>query len=150
MQTMGTSPGTCEIIELMEELDSAQDLKETNRLSCGLIMGNKDELFLVGTAAYKYTLDDDINKLFEAIDHRASARGLHTPRKWNTKSPSTKPISSSLSQASGIGISDSVTLKQALRGLCISHASEIAAMKRLSELVVGSSYVSKAGSIKRM
>lgn len=150
MQTMGTFSGTCEIIELTEELDFSHDLEEANPLSCGLKMSNRDSTFSIGTMAYKCTLDDDINYLFEAIDRKSSARGARLSYKMNAKSPSTKRLSSSVSQASGIGISDSVTLKQALRGFCISHASEIAAMRRLSESVVGSSKVSRAGSIKKL
>ncbi|WOL02275.1 serine/threonine-protein kinase D6PK [Canna indica] len=60
-----------------------------------------------------------------------------------------KPVKAGVSRPSGIGISESVTLKQALRRLCISQASEMAAMKRMSK-PISSSGISEAGTIKRL
>ncbi|XP_051113900.1 serine/threonine-protein kinase D6PKL1-like [Andrographis paniculata] len=74
-------------------------------------------------------LEDDINKLFQSISLRTASRSLdfsETP-----KNPSKKPIRVSNSPAIRFS-SDHVSLKQALRGLCISQAAEMAAVKRLS------------------
>ncbi|XP_059627317.1 serine/threonine-protein kinase D6PK-like [Cornus florida] len=136
---MGTSSGCCEIVESIEELDAESKLDENARKHCLLNPGQK------------YSIEEDINQLFEAIDIRMSRRGLSPPIGKNTsyKSAMKKPIRVGSSQASGIGISESVSLKQALRGLCISQASEMAAMKRLSK-PPGSARVSEAGTIKKL
>ncbi|ERN13130.1 serine/threonine-protein kinase D6PK [Amborella trichopoda] len=95
----------------------------------------------------KHLIEADINRLIGAVDirsvtrHRTSSQLLHK----NSK----KPMRVGVSQASGIGISEPVSLKQALRGLCISHASELATLKRLSK-PSGSSNSSEAGNIKRL
>jgi hypothetical protein len=60
-----------------------------------------------------------------------------------------RPMKVGSPQMSGIGISEPVSLKQALRGLCISQASEMAAMKRLSR-PTSSSRSSEVGTIKRL
>ncbi|VFQ59326.1 unnamed protein product [Cuscuta campestris] len=80
--------------------------------------------------ANKY-LDDDINQLFEAINLRASTSLdlSDRVRRDASKRPMRGPNASQ-----GIGFSDPVSIKQALRGLCISQAAEVAAMKRLSKL----------------
>lgn len=138
---MGTLTGTCEIVESIEESDSESKLGEQAGRSRILRQGQK------------YSIEDDINQLFEAIDLSSSVRGLglspQVSRDALRKSAMKKPIRVSSSQASGIGISESVSLKQALRGLCISQASEMAAMKRLSK-PAGSSGASEAGTIKRL
>ncbi|KAH7836453.1 hypothetical protein Vadar_001433 [Vaccinium darrowii] len=99
------------------------------------------------------SIEDDINKLFEAIDIRAAgrSRGLlqQVGKDSSWKSAMKRPMRPGSSQASGIGISESVSLKQALRGLCLSQASEMAAMKRLSKQA-DSSRSSEAGTIKRL
>ncbi|KAL5717103.1 hypothetical protein ACHQM5_010174 [Ranunculus cassubicifolius] len=120
----------CEIVQLEDELDSgAQHF-----------------------SIRKTTIEDDINKLFETIDRRSKARGLFPSSRLSTdsvrRSASKKPIRGGVSRAADIGISESVTLKQALRGLCISHASEVAAMKRLPKSMSGSSKLLEAGAIK--
>lgn len=100
----------------------------------------------------KYSIEDDINRLFEAIGFQASGKGMgpsQTLRDNLHKKYMKRPVRVSSSQASGIGISEPVSLKQALRGLCISQASEMAATKRLSKLG-GSSRVSEVGTIKKL
>ncbi|KAL5765551.1 hypothetical protein ACOSP7_016168 [Xanthoceras sorbifolium] len=126
-------PNTCEIVESNEELDF--ELKIDDRA----------KKHSVPKSGNKYSIEDDINRLFEAIDVRTSARGLEALRKSALK----RPIRVGSSQASGIGISEPVSLKQALRGLCISQAAEMAAMKRLSK-PSSSSRSSEAGTIKRL
>lgn len=128
---MDTSGSTCEIVESREEIISMVDKPES---SCAHKSGKK------------YSIEDDINQLFQAIDIQSS-RGHSSSRLQ--KNALKRPIKVTSSQASGIGISEPVSLKQALRGLCISQASEMAALKRLSK-PCSSSRVSEAGTIKRL
>lgn len=72
-----------------------------------------------------HSVEDDINQLFKAIELKASLRG-EGPR----KNPSKRPVKGTSPQLSGAGISEPCNLKQAFRGLCISQASEMAAIKR--------------------
>lgn len=132
---------TCEIVESTEELSSQSKMNE---------YAGKQSASEIGK---KYSIEDDINSLFQAIEIRNSARNSGLSREAGKdplrKSAMKRPIRVSSSQALGIGISEPVSLKQALRGLCISQASEMAAMKRLSK-PSGSSGVSEAGTIKRL
>lgn len=117
---MASLYGTHEIVELKDE----PNLR---------VFSNDKEKKAHGCSRY---LEDDINKLFEGINMRTSFNGSSfsdetggaTPR----RNPSKKPMRMSLSSSSGVGYSEPVSLKQALRGLCISQASEMAAMKRQS------------------
>ncbi|KAA8550203.1 hypothetical protein F0562_001887 [Nyssa sinensis] len=132
---MGTLPGTSEIEELDSELKIDGNAREHRMLKPG----------------QKYSIEDDINQLFETIDSRMSGRssGQQGGKETFRKNAMKRPIRGGSSPASGIGISESLSLKQALRGLCISQASEMAAMKRLSK-PAGSSRVSEAGTIKNL
>lgn len=132
---MDTTRSTCEIVESREEIVSEFRMDEKAESSCAHKSGKK------------YSIEDDIDRLFQAIDIKTSARGSSTPR--SQKSALKRPIKVSSSQALGIGISEPVSLKQALRGLCISQASEMAALKRLSKPST-SSRVSEAGTIKKL
>ncbi|KAF7836384.1 serine/threonine-protein kinase D6PKL1-like [Senna tora] len=132
---MDASTSTCEIVESREDIFSEFRMDEKAESSCAHKLGKK------------YSIEDDIDRLFQAIDFKNSARGSSTPR--SQKSALKRPIKVSSSQASGIGISEPVSLKQALRGLCISQASEMAALKRLSK-PCSSSRVSEAGNIKKL
>lgn len=138
MSTLGSAS---EIVEATEEVDSQ------------LKTDKKDGKQGVSKSGNKYSIEDDINKLFQAIDVRHSARASGPWRESSKdalrKSAMKKPMRASTSKVSGIGISEPVSLKQALRGLCISQASEMAAMKRLSR-PGRSSGVSEAGTIKRL
>ncbi|CAI9105572.1 OLC1v1004520C1 [Oldenlandia corymbosa var. corymbosa] len=101
----------------------------------------------------KYFIEEDINKLFEAIEMRNSLRvqGQEKGHSKNAldKSAMKRPMRVASPQASGIGISESTSLKQALRGLCISQASEMATLKkRLAK--TGMSRHSEAGTITRL
>ncbi|ONK71234.1 uncharacterized protein A4U43_C04F6270 [Asparagus officinalis] len=60
-----------------------------------------------------------------------------------------KPRATKCKPDSGLGVSESPSLKQALRRLCISQASEMAAIKRSSKLL-GSASVSDAETIERL
>ncbi|KAI4334269.1 hypothetical protein L6164_018979 [Bauhinia variegata] len=132
---MEASTSTCEIVESRDDINSEFKMNEKSESSCSQKSGKK------------CSIEDDINRLFQAIDIKNSARGLSMSR--SQKSALKRPIIVSSSQASGIGISESVSLKQALRGLCISQASEMAALKRLSKAST-SSRVSEAGTIKKL
>ncbi|XP_058088834.1 serine/threonine-protein kinase D6PKL1 [Magnolia sinica] len=148
---MGFLSGASEIVEAKEETDSVHYSKGSippsfkSRADEGAEKHNPSMSKL-------YSEEDDINRLIEAIALRTSSRGLGTSGELVgtlRKNPQKRPIRVGISQASGIGISEAVTLKQALRGLCISQASEMAAMKRLSK-PSGLSGFSEAGTIKRM
>lgn len=132
---------TCEIVESTEELCSESRMNEK---------AGKQSMSESGK---KFFIEDDINRLFQAIEVRSSARNSGSSHEAGKdplrKSAMKRPIRVSSSHSSGIGISEPVSLKQALRGLCISQASEMAAMKRLSK-PVGSSGLSEAGTIKRL
>lgn len=129
---MGTLHGTCEIIELKDKLDSEENVKE-----------NSQENHIL-KAKQKCSIEDDINQLFQTIDLRTSFKGKDSLRRSAMKKPMRVG-----SPVSGIGISESVSLKQALRGLCISQASEMAAIRRSSK-PAGLFGGSEAGTIKRL
>lgn len=100
----------------------------------------------------RFSIEDDINRLFESIDIRNSARNLSSSqvgRENLWKKSMKRPIRVGSSQTSKIGISESTSLKQALRGLCVSQASEMAAMKRLSK-PPDPSGISEAVTMKRL
>ncbi|KAJ4753326.1 Protein kinase [Rhynchospora pubera] len=89
----------------------------------------------------KQSMDEDLNYFLKGIDLKPAPRDML--RKNMYSMPVNKP---GPSQISRIEITESVTLKQALRKLCISQASEMAAMKRLTKPGV----VSDPGSIKKL
>ncbi|CAI0544234.1 unnamed protein product [Linum tenue] len=129
----------------MDRLSSTSEIVEsTPELSLEVKMGEK--------GGNRYSIEDDINRLFEAIDIRRTKGSSHeggSGRDALLKKAMKRPMRVGSPQASGIGISESVSLKQALRGLCISQASEMAAMKRLSR-PTGSARASEAGSSKML
>lgn len=136
---MGTLSGTCEILESSELGDSE------------LGMDNRDGD--QSTSEKKYSIEDDINNLFQAIEIRNSARSSRLSHEFGKdpmrKSAMKRPMKAGSPYVSGIGISGSVSLKQALRGLCISQASEMAAQKR-SLKPAGPPELLEAGTIKRL
>ncbi|XP_075509187.1 serine/threonine-protein kinase KIPK1-like [Primulina tabacum] len=87
-------------------------------------------------------LEDDINKLFEAVNLRA-CKSLDLSDSW--RNASKKPMRPAGSYSPGIGFSEPVSLKQALRGMCISQAAEMASLKRLS--MPASPRISESGRI---
>uniref|UniRef100_A0A5B6ZXM3 non-specific serine/threonine protein kinase n=1 Tax=Davidia involucrata TaxID=16924 RepID=A0A5B6ZXM3_DAVIN len=143
---MGSFSGTCEIVELKEE----QNLVECSK---GIHQpGADDKEWKPALLKPKSdnSLEDEINKLFEAINLKTSSKGLGLSDQAGTgpsrKSAMKKPVRGCVSPSPEIGFSEPVSLKQALRGLCISQASEMAAMKRLLK-PAGSPRVSEAGKI---
>lgn len=138
-------PGSCEIVELTEKHNP-----ETERV------GGNNRKWHSGKAQKKYySIEDEINELFEAIDIRQSssldvdwlernAGGTFSKRAMK------RPMRIGPSQVSGVGISESGSLKQALRGSCISQASEMAAMRKQLSKPSASPGASYAGAIHRL
>lgn len=129
---MGPLSGTHEIVESKEESnESHSGIPELSK-------SDKDGKPPLIKLKCHSSLEDDLNQLFEAINLKSSSKELGLSRKNASK----KPI--------GVTeISQPVTLKQALRGLCISQASEMAATKRLVKSA-GSSRVSEAETMKKL
>ncbi|KAG6570494.1 Serine/threonine-protein kinase KIPK1, partial [Cucurbita argyrosperma subsp. sororia] len=135
-QKMTTLASTSEIVESTEEIDA-----EKAGTSYMLDVGKR------------FSIEDDINHLFQAIDIRTLRKRAGQQREVDKdalrKSAMKRPVRVGSSHMAGIGISEPASLKQALRGLCISQAAEMAASKRLTRLV-GSPRISEAGTIKRL
>lgn len=152
---MGSYHGTCEIVEAREELDSAEHSKRAYRSYSGLSEGGNGQKHPVLKLGYKDSLEDDINQLFETISLKNSSKGLgHSNQAGTSASPLKKnamkrPITVGVPHSPVIGNSEPVSLKQALRELCISKASEMAAMKRSSKSA-NSPSLSEAGRIKSL
>ncbi|GAB4824733.1 hypothetical protein Ancab_007598 [Ancistrocladus abbreviatus] len=119
--------------------------REIEELGTGLRMEKKVGSNWMSKQGRVYSIENDINQLFKAIEVKTSIGG-DVPR----RNPMKKPARASSSRPSGIGISESVNLKQALRGLCISQASEMAAMKRRLLKPPGISGMSDMGATKRL
>ncbi|GJM95676.1 hypothetical protein PR202_ga12447 [Eleusine coracana subsp. coracana] len=144
---MGSSGCSSEIVESTEEeFDSAS-------VDCSGLRQIKVKPEEENGKCRDYPVEDDLDQLLKAIDSRTFRRALSPANTGGDalgKSSLKKPSRSGLSQNSGIGISSkTVNMKQALRRLCISQASEMAAMKRLS-MSPGSSSSSEAGTIHRL
>ncbi|KAM1735397.1 hypothetical protein ACFX12_013873 [Malus domestica] len=149
---MASSSGTSEIVEAKDELITGQYSHGIHRTNPGLSRGEKDrKLPPVLKLGYKDSLEDDINKLFEAI--KTSSKGSDRSKQVGTsplnRNALKKPITVGVSHSPGIGNSEPATLKQALRELSITKASEMAAMKRLSKLT-SPSRASESGRIKTL
>ncbi|PHT39478.1 Protein kinase G11A [Capsicum baccatum] len=137
---MGSYSGSCEIIEVKDELELFQRSERSRQIRES---GRKQKPPLVRKGPNKF-LEDDINHLFASIDLRSS-KSLDLSDHV-TRDASKRPMRGGGSHSPGIGFSEPVSLKQALRGLCISQAAEMAAMKRLSK-PPGSPSVTEAGRI---
>ncbi|XP_058771224.1 serine/threonine-protein kinase KIPK2-like [Vicia villosa] len=148
---MGSFSGTCEIVEAREELNTVKD-SGIYQSSSGYSKAEKNQKLPALKMGYKYNLDDDINKLFESITLKSSSRDLSylpdgtSPR---MKSALKKPMIVGIPRSPRVGTSEPVTLKQALRDLCISKASEMAATKRLSKSGA-SPRISEVGKIQTL
>ncbi|KAM0939683.1 putative protein kinase AGC-RSK-2 family [Dioscorea sansibarensis] len=144
---MNSSRGTSEIVEANEELD----LVHSSNGSC--LPGFKPKAVQRDGKAYVYPVENDLSRLIEAIDLKTTKRVLAPSSRTGVdllrESRMKRPIKVGASQAPGMGASESVTLKQALRRLCISQASEMAAIKRMSK-PIGLSGVSEAGMITKL
>ncbi|KAH6762219.1 KCBP-interacting protein kinase [Perilla frutescens var. hirtella] len=134
---MGSSRGNCEIVEAKNKFSTS---KKPQTL-CQVRAQDREQRPPVLKKGYSRCLEDDINKLFEAVNLRTS-KSLDLSDSW--RNASKRPMRSPGSHSPGIGFSEPVSLKQALRGLCISQAAEMAAMKRLS-MQSASPRISEAG-----
>ncbi|KAJ4832184.1 hypothetical protein Tsubulata_009007 [Turnera subulata] len=138
---MDSLPSTSEIVESTENSDFESK------------MDHNDGKYSASKLGIRYSIHEDINRLFEAIDVRTLGKGHGLSHEGSRdtlrKKAMKRPIRVGSPQMSGIGISEPVSLKQALRGLCITQASEMAAMKRLSKPAI-SPRSSEAGNIKRL
>ncbi|XAR69720.1 Non-specific serine/threonine protein kinase [Bertholletia excelsa] len=137
---MASFSGICEITEIKEESAPVEYSKGLNRT---VVVDNVQKSPLMRLGIYN-SVEDDINKLFEVVNTRTSSKSLSTGP--SRKNASRKPIGVGRCRSPGFGFSEPVSLKQALRGLCISQASEMAAMKRISK-PAGSPRISEAGKI---
>ncbi|WOL02274.1 hypothetical protein Cni_G10993 [Canna indica] len=142
---MGSTGGTSEIVESNEEFNLDNYFGGSKTLRIKLKQSIQDDEC--------QDMEDDLDQLLRAIDLRVPSRVLGPSSQSGAdvmrKNALKKPVKAGVSRPSGIGISESVTLKQALRRLCISQASEMAAMKRMSK-PISSSGISEAGTIKRL
>ncbi|KAH6797598.1 hypothetical protein C2S52_022152 [Perilla frutescens var. hirtella] len=138
---MGSFRGKCEIIEVKDEHSAARRPQSFRQSR----VQDRDQKPPNIKKGLNKTLEDDINKLFEAVNLRSSkSLDLSDVRRNASK----KPMRGTGSHSPGIGFSEPVSLKQALRGLCISQAAEMAAVKRLS--LPASPRISEAGKITNM
>ncbi|KAL2485300.1 Serine/threonine-protein kinase KIPK [Abeliophyllum distichum] len=139
---MGSFRRNCEIVEEKDELNTVRHHQTFSQIRAQ----DKERKPPIHKKGSNKTLEDDINKLFEAIDLRTcKSLDLSDSRRNSSK----KPMKVAGSHSPGIGFSEPVSLKQALRGLCISQAAEMAAMKRLS-MPPASPRVSEAGKITNL
>lgn len=126
---METMSSTSEIVEAREEFNAKSRVNEKVRKN---FMSRQGRV---------YSIEDDINRLFDSVSIKTAVKAEALQR-----NPMKRPIRANYSPVSGNGSSDSVNLKQALRGLCISQASELAAMKKRSLKPGGSSGISDVGA----
>ncbi|XP_074302349.1 serine/threonine-protein kinase D6PKL1-like [Silene latifolia] len=129
---MGTLLGTCEIVEAEEELSMSG-------------VNERVKKHYMSRQGRVYSIEDDINQLFDSVNVKTLIKG-----KALQKNPMKQPMRPNSPQPFGIEITESVSLKQALRGLCISQASEMAAMKKRSLKSGSSSRMSEVEKYNRL
>ncbi|CAO2824074.1 unnamed protein product [Amaranthus hypochondriacus] len=137
-------PGNCEIVEIEEESKGKNYMESESK------RGDKNQRSLASNNGNISSLEDDLNQLFEMFNRRASSHEYSRRSQASTsrKNASKKPVKASGSYSPGHGISERVNIKQALRGLCLSQASEMAAMKHSSKLA-GSSEAGRVITMHR-
>ncbi|KAG7560644.1 Protein kinase-like domain superfamily [Arabidopsis thaliana x Arabidopsis arenosa] len=158
---MGSFAGACEIVE--EKDDEVRLPKHSGRYGKS-VMGSSSKDLERKQREYHGSLEYDIDKLFQSISVKPSTRlmssSFHNHETSASAGPSrttspSKRIASMKKPGTPqsprfVGLSDSVSLKQALRDRCISKASEMAAQKRLSKSAAASPRVSEADRIKSL
>lgn len=107
---------------------SCTEIVELNEEHSGTHSFSLSRLRVKVKSEEKRPMDEGLNSFLKGIDLKPTSRDAL--RKNMYKMSVNKPGPSQLSR---IEITESVTLKQALRKLCISQASEMAAMKRLTK-----------------
>ncbi|KAF8091571.1 hypothetical protein N665_0443s0028 [Sinapis alba] len=155
---MGSFAGSCEIVEEKDEVRLAK--VHSGRYALGSSSKDSERK---QQREYHGSLEYDIDKLFQSIPVKPPTRLLtssfletsaaRSAGPSRTTSPSKriamkKPGTPQSPRV--LGLSDSLSLKQALRDRCISKASEMAAQKRLSKSAAASPRVSEADRIKSL
>ncbi|KAG7553994.1 Protein kinase domain [Arabidopsis suecica] len=148
---MGSFAGKCEIVE--EKEDRQNSIVYTAKSTAiphsrSSIVDDKDLERPVLKLGYRGSLEDDINQLFESISIRtsgmipsyqvgaSSSSRNNSPLQRNAlKSPANPGGPRSPSKRNA----EPATLKQALRDLCVTKASETAATKRIPKISTGGS-----------
>ncbi|PKA52447.1 Serine/threonine-protein kinase KIPK [Apostasia shenzhenica] len=136
---MSSSATVSEIVESIEEEKPVNCLNK-----CNSSKGDQ--------RSSQQPLEGDINEIIKAIDRqtcRILCDSQHTASHCQRKNTLKEPIGFGTKHKSGIRTFGSVSLKQALRRLCISHAAEMAAVRRLS-MPPGSCISSEAGTIEKL
>ncbi|KAL8039678.1 hypothetical protein ABFX02_10G051800 [Erythranthe guttata] len=123
---MASSRGNCEIVEAKDDHPSTINRPQSVRQ---LRTHDREQKPPILKKPHNKSLEDDINKLFESVNLRA-CKSLDLSDSW--RNASKKPMRAVGSHSPVTRFSDPISLKQALRGLCISQAAEVAALKRLS------------------
>ncbi|CAL5032285.1 unnamed protein product [Urochloa decumbens] len=132
---MGSS-GCSEIVELVDEPKDARPGGVTHLRVRVKPVGQEH-------GARSCSVEDDLDRLIRSINVRTSARAS------GQTSTDRRLIALGKSPVSSSEIVESVSLKQALRKMCISQASEMAAMKRMSK-TSGVSTPPDSGAIKKL
>ncbi|KAK6944006.1 Protein kinase domain, partial [Dillenia turbinata] len=143
---MGTFSGSSEIVESKREMNATQHASRSYQTSNGLNLDDKFRKPPTLKLKYKDPLGDDLNHLFDKINIKNLSKSLDLSSYAAFRKDAQKKPLASYSPRSEI--SEPVNLKQAFRGMCISHASEMAAMKRLSK-PVGLYGVLETGTAKK-
>ncbi|KAL9241802.1 hypothetical protein vseg_015868 [Gypsophila vaccaria] len=131
MAYMSIFPGNSEIIEIEEESNPGLQYRGNNVSKKESRREDADRRFLASTSGNRSSLEEDLNQLFEIFNRRASHGSPHQNEASTSKRNASKmPVKAGGSHSPGPGMSERVNLKQALRGLCLSQASEMAAKKR--------------------
>ncbi|KAH9625327.1 hypothetical protein KSS87_003624 [Heliosperma pusillum] len=126
-------PGKNEIVEIEEELNPGLRYRSNSFLKQDMRQEENGNRSLASNGGNVSSLEEDINQLFEILNRSASSHGSSHQNQVGTskRSASTKPFKPRGFQSPGSpGISERANLKQALRGLCLSQASEVAATRR--------------------
>ncbi|KAJ0243993.1 Protein kinase domain-containing protein [Hirschfeldia incana] len=136
---MGSFAGKCEIVEEKEDHQNSFAYSTRSPIiphSGSSLVDDKDLERPVLKLGYRGSLEDDINQLFESISIRtsgmipsyqlsATSRNNNTPLQRNARSPS-----KTVAEIKTVFEPPQATLKQSLRDLCLTKASETAASKR--------------------
>ncbi|CAL0317054.1 unnamed protein product [Lupinus luteus] len=149
---MGSFSGTCEIVEVKKEISTGK-AAGVYQFNSRCSAGERNQKLPVLKLGYKDNLDNDINKLFESFTLKSSSRGLGILQDGTSPKMKTalkKPITVGVPRSPRVGTSEPATLKQALRDMCISKASEMAATKRLSKSTAASPRISEVGKIQAL
>ncbi|CAN6867146.1 unnamed protein product [Brassica oleracea var. botrytis] len=137
---MGSFAGKCEIVEEKEDHQNSFSYSTRSPIiphSGSSLVDDKDLERPVLKLGYRGSLEDDINQLFESISIRtsgmipsyqlgatSSSRNNNSPLQRNARSPS-----KTVAEIKTV-FEPPATLKQSMRDLCVTKASETAASKR--------------------